>query len=139
MTSLFAVCTLCKHTSAEGHLGYEKCLQGSVNGFWALLMGYFENQLSPKYWLGAFWENQLFSFWGLLQAFFDLKKTIFGIGFPNFWGLILLKLSFLMRAIGLKPSRVKNGYFWFFQLLNDCLDQKVLEVWPPKVGISNAI
>jgi len=35
-------------TSAEGHLGYEKCLQGSVNGFWALLMGYFENQLSPK-------------------------------------------------------------------------------------------
>ena len=37
------------HTSLEGHLGYEKCLQGSVNGFWVLLMGYFENQLSPKY------------------------------------------------------------------------------------------
>ena len=49
------------HTSAEGHLGYKKCLQGSVNGFWALLMGYFENQLSPKYWLGAFWENQFSS------------------------------------------------------------------------------
>ena len=40
---------LMTHTSLEGHLGYEKCLQGSVNGFWALLMGYFENQLSPKY------------------------------------------------------------------------------------------
>ena len=40
---------LYSHTSLEGHLGYEKCLQGSVNGFWALLMGYFENQLSPKY------------------------------------------------------------------------------------------
>ena len=50
--------TMC-HTSAEGHLGYEKCLQGSVNWFWAILMGYFENLLSPKYWLGAFWENQL--------------------------------------------------------------------------------
>ena len=37
------------HTSAEGHLGYEKCLQESVNGFWALLTGYFENQLSRKY------------------------------------------------------------------------------------------
>ena len=55
-----------EHTSAEGHFGYEKCLQGSVNGFWALLMGYFENQLSPKYWLGAFWENHFFSFWRLL-------------------------------------------------------------------------
>ena len=52
------------HTSLEGHLGYEKCLQGSVNGFWALLMGYFENQLSPKWWQGAFYENQLFSFLG---------------------------------------------------------------------------
>ena len=50
------------HTSAEGHLGYEKCLQGSVNGFWALFMGYFEYELSPKYWLGAFWEKQFFSF-----------------------------------------------------------------------------
>ena len=68
----------------------------------------------------------------------SLATVVFGIGFPNFWGLILLKLSFLMRAIGLKPSRVKNGYFWFFQLLNDCLDQKVLEVRPPKVGVSNA-
>ena len=37
------------HTSLEGHLGYEKCLQGSVNGCWALLMGYIENQLSPNY------------------------------------------------------------------------------------------
>ena len=34
------------HTSAEGHFGYEKCLKGSVIGFWALLLGYFENQLS---------------------------------------------------------------------------------------------
>ena len=38
-----------RHTYAEGHLGYEKCLQVSANGFWALLIGYFENQLSPKY------------------------------------------------------------------------------------------
>ena len=53
MTSLFAVCTLCKHTSAEGHLGYVKYLQGSVNGFWTLLMVYFENQLSSKCGLGA--------------------------------------------------------------------------------------
>ena len=54
------IATTVPHTSLEGHLGYEKCLQGSVNGFWVLLMGYFENQLSPKYWLGAFWENQFF-------------------------------------------------------------------------------
>jgi len=38
-----------EHTSDEGHLGYEKCLQGSANGFWALLIGYFENQMSPKF------------------------------------------------------------------------------------------
>ena len=62
-----------EHTSDEGHLGYEKCLQGSANGFWALLIGYFENQMSPKYWLkklylaletlwgggGYFWYIQL--------------------------------------------------------------------------------
>ena len=36
-------------TSIEGHLGYENCLQGSANGFWALLIGYFENKLSQKY------------------------------------------------------------------------------------------
>ena len=46
---LMLMLVLMVHTSLEGHLGYEKCLQGSVNGFWALLMGYFENQLSPKY------------------------------------------------------------------------------------------
>ena len=62
------------HTSAEGHLGYEKCLQGSVNWFWAILMGYFENLLSPKYWLGAFWQKQFFSFWGLLKIFFWPEK-----------------------------------------------------------------
>ena len=28
----------------------------------------------------------------------------------------------------------KNGYFWHFQLLNCCSDQKVVKVWPPKVG-----
>ena len=45
----FILSSFITHTSAEGHLGYEKCLQGSVNGFWALFMGYFEYELSPKY------------------------------------------------------------------------------------------
>ena len=67
------VACLLHHTSAEGHLGYEKCLHGSVNGFWALLLGYFENQLYKKYCLGASSEFFFFILGGL-KNFFDLKK-----------------------------------------------------------------
>ena len=42
------------HTSPQVQIGYKKLLQASVNGFWAKNVYYFENQLSPKYWLGAF-------------------------------------------------------------------------------------
>ena len=97
------VCSLhiiCKHTSAEGHLGYEKCLQGSVNGFWALLIGYFENQLSQKYWLGLFGGNQLFSFWGPLKIFLDPINFIWQ--YLTLRGVIFLKffdLSYSFKAI----------------------------------------
>ena len=67
------VACLLHHTSAEGHLGYEKCLHGSVNGFWALLLGYFENQLYKKYCLGASSEFFFFILGGL-KNFFYLKK-----------------------------------------------------------------
>ena len=76
-----------EHTSGEGHLGYEKCLQGSGNGFWALLIGYFENQLSPKYWQGAFWDNLSFIILGGPKSFFWPGRSLFGIVDPNFGGL----------------------------------------------------
>ena len=106
---LLQIITFTSHTSAEGHLGCEKCLQGSVNGFWALLMGYFENQLSPKYWLEAIWENQFFSFWGLLKTFSDLKKLYLALETPTLGGSYFY--NFLIKAIVLKLSRAKNGYF----------------------------
>ena len=100
---LHASVCLVSHTSLEEHLGYEK---------WALLLGYFGNQLSPKYWLGAFWKNHHFIL-GDPKKFFWPEKTLFGIVDPDFGGVILLKL--FDPSYNFKASQEQKQLFLIFQ------------------------
>ena len=81
------------------------------------------------------WKNQLFSFWGLLKIFLTWKNFMWQWK-PDFRGVILMKLFDPSKSF--KAIQDQKWLFWYFQLINNCLDQKVLEGWPPKVRISNA-
>ena len=75
--------------------------------------------------LGDFWDNQFFDFGGGAKNFFEPKKPYLALETPLFWGgghTTYGKIAVLFGLIS--PGNHPN---------HD-LDQKVLEVWPPKQG-----
>ena len=85
--------------------------------------------------LGFFEKINIFDFWGPKNLFWP-PKTLFGIkNLTFFWGGGSYFYNFLIWAGVLELQMAKKHFFGIItpgNLQNRGLDQKVLEVWPPK-------